>query len=327
MTRAGFGDGDRHGWLDTWTSLMTRVIHGRAAQDHLDAGVSGPAAVALYPVWAWTKARANVGRKDLSSDGGRLLLPIRVSWSSGPVFVVPEGQQSTATWHAEGLGIRENGQAVVTAQAGLLPAVAHLVQQPTPPQSVKVGVLPRREVVSELQGLADDGRVALWEAIKVMEPYVSRAVTRAHTHLSSTRVEDRRATRPLLDETGLESVRDEMTLGTDGAISSAPLVRIIELSMDPASTVNADPQRYLMTAVNRDALKLVRRRVGDPEPGLRIRELARELGVQDPKALLEEYNRRHGYDRLGAKRLVQALTLSPADAMAGWAPLPEGRAS
>jgi len=72
------------------------------------------AALAQLPIWWWTRPSAPVGRKDRSSDGGQLLLRVRINWAPAPVVVLPPGAEVTARWSAVGLGLSGTGETLLS---------------------------------------------------------------------------------------------------------------------------------------------------------------------------------------------------------------------
>ena len=112
----GYGAGDRHGWLDPMCALLEKIIIGRHAGVLLEDPEKLPetAALAQLPIWWWTRPSAPVGRKDRSSDGGQLLLPVRINWVPAPVVVLRAGTELRARWSAVGLGRSGTGDTVLS---------------------------------------------------------------------------------------------------------------------------------------------------------------------------------------------------------------------
>lgn len=314
----GFNSGDRHGWLASWSATLSRISWGRAAERLLAAGVPSRCAVVLLPVWTWHEPIRDVGRKAMARGGGRLLLPVRVVWERGPVLLVSYRHPVTDRWTAEGLGLHLDG-ALTVAAADRRGTVLRVADDELPDRT-RPGLLAQAAVQRELETLVADGRTAMWEAIALVTPFVEKAVTRAHAALSADVLGE--AGGRLCSPTTLEQVASTLTLGDDGPLEQVPVVRIINRVLEPGSTVRVDPQRYVLVAVNGVAGEAVKRAVGDPRVGGRVREVARSLpyGAGVPE-ILAHYTRLHPRDRLGHRRATDALTVAPDPLASSW-PLP-----
>ena len=66
----------------------------------------------------------------------------------------------------------------------------------------------------------------------------------------------------------------------------------------------------------------MRRAIGDPHVGPKVRGLARELGTTDVDTIVAAYRRRWPGDHLAADRAGQALSVG-SDAMAHWVQVAE----
>lgn len=346
--RAGFRAGDRHGFLAEWTSLLAQVQWGRAAAGLLDGPLPSRCALVALPMWSWHEPLADVGRKASARGGGKLLLPVRMVWSPGPLALVPAKTSLEASWSAEGLGLRISGHCTISATSGFHGALL----APDEPSTVLVaGVQDRASLRQALDDLVEQGRRATWEAVEKITPFAVRSVERAHRSMSVSALGEDGG--PLLSPTTLSKVVDSLTIGEEGPLETAPLGRIIESLLDPAATVRVDPQRFLMVALDRDAMAALRREVGDPHMGSKVRSVAREVGwsqgdaiavrellsgvprsdatrltvdaiIADYRSKVDEiidvYRERYPADQLGLRRTVRALTVSP-DPLASAVPL------
>lgn len=323
----GFRDGERHGWLDSWCGLIARIIHGRQAQQALEEGLPGDVAVAALPVWAWARPVTSVGRKGRARDGGVLLLPVRVDWSPTALAIVPAGSEGEYEFTAAGLGIEQRGRSVLSATGGAGFSAANLDLGIRPLERSVLPVLTAESAGRELARIAEDGTTALWEAVTSLETFIERAVLRAHTYISGD-VDSG----PLLDPGGLERVRDNLLFGAEGGSGPSSVMRIINRATDPTQFIRVDPQRWLTVELHRDAQQEVRRQVGDPATGSKIRRVARQVGVHrvtspaDIDRVVAACAVAHPRDRIGRGRVAAALSVGP-DAMAAAVPLSRWRAS
>lgn len=311
---AGYQAGMRHGWMDSWCGYLSRVLAGDAASALLAAELPLRAGVVVLPSWVWESPQIDVGRKDHAQGGGRLRLPIRVQWDSGPVQVVPLGDTVKTFWQAEGLGIAQAGQTSISCTPGSKESPQHVLG--VPPDSVIVEDVPRSDLVAKLAAMVQDGAVARWEAVGLLETYVSSAVSKAHAYISKD-VGGADAP-PLLDQIALDEVCDQMVVGSiERGEDRSPLLRIVDNSLRPEAYLRVDPARAAQLALRRDAQQLVRRKVGDPKAGSKIRALARAMGFTMPyrdvqvQAILAEYRLRHPAEKMGIDRVRAALSVAP----------------
>lgn len=312
---AGFADGDRHGWTDTWCSRLTRIMLGRVAAEHLASSpLPRRGAVVELPTWIWLPA-AGRGRKGIARDGGSLLMPARVEWSVPNPGIVPDGQMVTLRWRSHGMEQQISGTTTVTAgHAG-----ASFVDGEPPAGAVAVATEPAAALRRRLSDLSQDGAQAWWDALTSLEPFVERALTNGHAYLARD-VHGRDGAPPVLDEVSLAQLRDHMLLGEEGDKAS-PVGRLIEGSLDAARFASVDPERYVMTALRRDAQEAIRRRIGDPHVGSRIRRVAQEIGSRDIGLVVAAYNDGRRSDLIGPDRAEKALGVTPPDAIVRAVPL------
>ena len=104
-------------------------------------------------------------------------------------------------------------------------------------------------------------------------------MVRAHSSIRAEMGDPRTGTlgAPVVDQVKLDQLRDQMMFGDDTHSSAAE--RLLKLCTSPGTFRRVDPLRYLTTAIRRDATTAVRRAIGDPHIGPKVRGLARELGT------------------------------------------------
>ncbi|UQN30457.1 hypothetical protein [Brachybacterium kimchii] len=163
-----------------------------------------------------------------------------------------------------------------------------------------------------LEDLKERGELAKWEMLQALELFahekigsITSAICREISGI------DEADTAPhLLDDEQLNVVITNVIYGTSGKSSRA--LRGIERCLDPATTRNVDPVRYLTTQVRRDLADGVRVAVGDPQVGSRVRRIARGLGTGATlDQIIEHYNQAHTSDRISTSRAIRALTVAP----------------
>lgn len=311
---------DRHVTLSGLCSKLHAIIVGNRADTLLADPASLPEETGLWisPSWVWLHSRVNVGRKERAPDGTRLRLPVRVDWSDGPIQLISADEQTFANWTAAGLGHTAADTLPVTASRHLFDTQSET--SPTGmPTSVVVPVLDRDELVRELARLSDAGRSARWEALAYLEPYISRALLLAQSSVAHEMSQTWGVYRAVLDETKLEGIRDQMLLGNDG--HPGKVSQMLDRCLKPETFKKVEPLKYIKESLRRDANTEIRRAIGDPHIGAKIRRVQRELGTRDVDLIVEEYRRRYPKDRLSRDRAVAALSVAP-DAMACWWELP-----
>lgn len=307
----GFGSGQRHGAATTWCDCLSRMVVAEAARELLAVGLEGPGpfAVVVLPVWLWTPDLA-VGDKSLARDGGRLLLPARITTPS-PVVVLAEGESTTVAWDAAGPGLEAGDRITVTATTQAAWEPLDLTGHDVPPSAVEAGTMDADRVLACLEALVADGQVARFEAVSSLERYVTKAVNTYHASLSAE-VSDGAW---LMDFDTKQELVGDILYGSVGQ-GPSPAMRLVDRGLDPATYVRAEPTRVVRFTVRRMAIEAIQRRLGDPKFGTRIREVAREMGLghrhdDDAVALVTaEYRRRWPESRMGTKRVHDALTVA-----------------
>jgi len=329
----GYGAGDRHGWLDPMCALLEKIIIGRHAGVLLEDPEKLPetAALAQLPIWWWTRPSAPVGRKDRSSDGGQLLLPVRINWVPAPVVVLRAGTELRARWSAVGLGRSGTGDTVLSIDP------AHTGGPGYPSGTQMIGeraqfpLMSRRQLVVGLRRAVADGRKARWEALMALQPWVDRAVRNAHTAVAweiGGRERPDRAAPAVLDPVGLDAVAIRLMLGEDGHDGEGLVGNLLDRCLLPATFSKVEPSRYIFTTLKRDAEQEIRREIGDPRIGPKVRAMMRTILAEGASiaemeaSLVGRYNTRYPYDMLSRRRAPRALNAA-ADPMALTRPLSE----
>lgn len=308
MSAPGFSAGERHGWLDRLCIALEAVLAGEQAAKTLAAGAvddgltdHSHVSVVRLPMWIWRLPSIDVGRKAAARGGGSLLLPIRLQWREGPLRILAEGTHRLG-WEARGMGYDLKGVAEVAA-----------VRFPNPPAGagglehdrLEVGLIPAGNAARELERIATDGDLAWWQASGMIEPILLRALHRAHAVVGGDLRSDGGN---LIDPTDIEIIRDNLVLG-DGARDSSHIGRLLSRCLAPQTFTSVDPMRYITASLRRDAEEALRRHIGDPRLGPKIRRLAEEMGDKDVRGLVDAYNARYPSDHLGASRAEIALEI------------------
>ncbi|HOT80077.1 MAG TPA: hypothetical protein PKY13_08815 [Microthrixaceae bacterium] len=327
--RAGFDDGDRHGWNAVFCDRLERMMHGRAAADLAAA----PGALVTLPMFLWVPGVA-AGRKVNATGptGGGLRLPVRMTWSCGHAVIVGRDAPVTVRWKAAGLGISASGTTSITAGAGA-PAKRRTTVGPAvvcddlgAPADI-IGVWRTKTANGQFLGaLVSDGHAASWEARMSIEGYVDRACRLAADFIAREIAEFRGAptATSVVSDITLENIVTRMLVGTssDGATGerTGSVTNLLAKSLEPATFWRVDPQRFVRVWLQRDAESEVRRAIGDPWIAPKVRKVATATAAASsrrkypfrPKTQLKKtkelYNKKYPADRLGDRRLETALT-------------------
>lgn len=307
----------RHEWIDELCARLERIVHGQVAERILEHAVPDrDGAVAVAPVWRWVRPRIDMGRKAHRLDGAPMLMPVRMAWQPAPVVVLTS--PTPAAWSMTGLGHYGTGEVT------LVP-----VHQPTPAPTgdrfptdgtLDVETLDPAGVRARLQELVDDGRQARWDALMSLEHYVNRAVHHAVVSVSWDVSGATAGDQPawVLDDTGKQTVADRMLLGSDDHRSRVD--RLIERCLEPSVFVNVDPLRYVVKDLHRSAEAEVRKAIGDPHIGRKIRAVQRAMPSASLREVIATYREAHPGDHLSTRRAARALTAGP-DVMAAFTEL------
>jgi hypothetical protein len=210
-----------------------------------------------------------------------------------------------ATWRAAGLGLDDHGTTVLACTrtpGGRIDPGSGLPEQVTAP------AVSRAAMAHQLARIAAAGRAARWDLLQLLEPYTRAAVIKAHSRVSiEVAGAASTSSRPaVLDETDLEVVTDALLLGADGERSS-PVNRMLDRCLRPDTFRRVDPLRYIAVTLRRDAEQEIRRRIGDPRIGSKIRALhRRHPGITLPD-LIARYRELYPGDQLSVARATAAL--------------------
>jgi len=291
----------RHEWIDTWCGHLQRVLLA-AGQD---TPVAAGARLVALPAWLWMVPGIDVGRKAHRADGTSMLLPVRITWGSGTHLVALEPGTHRLPWTAVGMGHSSAGELVVEVDA----AGTHVA--PPHPDLTPVDLGPDSAALRDQ--VTSDATDARWQARMSLERMVTRAVDGALASVSADVLGARGPQMLVLDPTGRDQVIDQMLLGRDG--DDGAVSRLIERSLAPGAFVRVDPLRYLKVDLQRSAEAYVRRAIGDPPIGRKIRRVQRSMPQASIDEVISAYRQLHPGDDLSTGRAARALTAS-ADIMA-----------
>ena len=300
----GFSAGSRHGWLAEMCGYLAASIWARDASELLTDPDALPefAAVITLPVWHWALGGPSVGSKSNARGGGSLMLPTRIDWH-GPLVVIAAAEQSVLrSWSAAGMDSTGTGVTRVTVGANPDPErPAELAEHLTS------ALLPRRRLIKALELLVELGRTARWNAIQKLEPAVNHAVEMAHRQVAYEIAGDVPGAPPVVDPHSLESIKHEMLLGVDETCRGS-VARLWSRMEQPACFLRADPMLYVKSNLHRDAHEGVRRHIGDPKIGAKVRRAYARSSAGSLQDFVAEYRAQFPKDKLSVDRARAALT-------------------
>lgn len=315
-TQEGFGDGQKHGWLNQMCGYLTDIRRGRYAQAYLNGdhgALPARGAVVSMPMWVWKPSAGKVGRKSRSANGGELLLPVRVSWEPGALTVIGTGERSELEWTAAGLGATGTGQTVVEVVAPALSDQPCAIADGQLPETLKIASQHQRMIRRQLTKIVEAGHASQWQATMNLQPYVEQEVRAAAARIGHEIAGNGQPAVILLDGTSMEAVIDTVMLGSDDRVGA--ITRLLEKCLVPGTFVHVDPMKYIRGAIRRDSEEAVRVAVGEPRVGAKVRRHYRIHHPKTVEALIEGYRKEYPADRLAINRAEKSL-LPSLDPMA-----------
>lgn len=295
--------------LESICADLAAMIHSTDAAliENSEMPVGGVTLVRL-PIWVWTAAKINMGRKGASVDGTSPVMPVRLLWDGGSVLAIPSGEKVSLSWRMVGLGHDESGTASVhiSEDNGV-----HVEGGPDLPLAPVVEtILNIRVLASRLRGLINTGKDARWHLITGLEGYTRHRLTIANyavAHELGGSSHDRSFS-AVLDDISIDDLVSELLFG-DGADSS--VTRMIDRALEPTKFRGVDPLRYFAVAIRARAEEAIRRRIGDPKVGPKVRRVMEISGAKSIEELLAAYREAFPNDSLAHKRAIAALTAGP----------------
>jgi hypothetical protein len=322
----------KHPSLEVLCTRLERIMHGLAAKAILDAGeLPERAGIVTLPVWSWEHPLIDVGRKDKAhGTGERMLMPVRNAWDTPSVVLVAD-EAVPVSYRTRGMGHATAGQSKLVRRPGEAP-VAAVTALPSLAEPVFVGAGIKSRNAAYLNALVKAGEAAHWDVLTDLEPKLRSSVFQAHLFVCYEIGLSTGIVEPMLDELGLEQIVDTMMYGEildedagerEKGKPSA-MFRLIELCLEPDCFVKVDPLKYMTKHMRRDAETQIRRRLGDPHIGPKIREIARRNPRAEITDIVEAYREVYPKDRLSLPRARAALSVSPSASARSTLLAPEG---
>ncbi len=322
MHRTGMaedGQPRRHPVLETFCRRLESILWGRAAETLRDAGrPAGEREVLLLPMWDWRLPAMEIGRKGLDHEtGAALLMPVRLDWGGNDALlhlVDPAGPSPSYRWTAHSMGWGDTGEfqpnsSRSASHPGLCDGIVGSDNHYAP------GI--RRCAVEDLDELVRAGRQSQWQLLFSLEPFVTSTVHKAHSAVSHEISELTGRFQPVLHDTGIEQIVNVLMVGepTAGVADTPSVPRLLEQCLRHDRFTTVDPLMFLRRNLRRDAEDQVRRAIGDPRIGPKVRRLARQMPGASVGEIVAAYRLEHPKDRLSTARAEAALQVG-SDPMA-----------
>lgn len=325
----------RHPTLDSLCSHLETILWGRAAEDLLSAagavdaaaGGTRPRTLVLLPAWDWRLPAMEIGRKGRDHESGEaLLMPVRLDWGGNEALVRLEGHRGPERpyhWTAQSMGWTDRGELTHDSEfsqknsheAENLSRVVSLNAIVSDVSYSAPGIY--RCTAQSLHDLVRAGRQSQWQLLFSLEPFVTATVHKAHSAVSHEIGALTGRVQTVLHETGIEQVVNVMMVG-DSAVDTADgasVSRLLEHCLRPDRFAKVDPLMYLSRNLRRDAEDHIRRAIGDPRIGPKVRRVAAQMPGASLEEIVTAYRAEFPQDKLSTSRAQAALNVG-SDPMA-----------
>lgn len=247
---------------------------------------------------------------------GERLVEVFLNWKLGPAVALADGATVEVTWSYTEHRKTTTGTAVLTAHAGVVDTAGDYPEHATAPRThLTFGTRGWDRVIAKLTGTASESE---WRLLSELERYVTFSLETANRRVAreiegdveDTDIVDYYVDRDnfgVVDGIAIEKLTTELLFGRAGAANGSVVKRLI--GRCATTSINNQPlPSYLATNIYSHAEEHVRREIGDPHVGRKVRRLARRAGARDLESILAAYRQAHPNDELGAGRAIAALT-------------------
>jgi hypothetical protein len=210
-------------------------------------------------------------------------------------------------WEASGAGHLRHGVTKVTAHADIgEPELRYIDDTALVPSHIIVPLMVRTRATSILKTLIEDGHTAQWEAISKIEHHLSWAFERARASVRNELFDGQGV---VVDDQTCTAIKNEILLGNPTSKQkSTAVLRLLDRCLRPGTFERVDPERYVRMALVSGSETAIRRHIGDPHIGRKIRKLRAERHWESADELVAEYRRRYPNDCLSTHRTYAALS-------------------
>lgn len=287
------------------------VIAGQAAQELL-ASRARPStgSLIILPSWVWRIPIIDVGRKGRSATGELHTMPARIVWDGSPVHVLRPRQKLQIGWRITGLGHGELGTSLIHINGGYGVQIKPEPNQHMTPVRRPFGSYHAFQKC--VGAVVESGNEARWRIIASLELFTKSKLARANSTVAAELGEYHKyAISSVLDDIGLDDLLSQMLYGDGG---SSVISRLVDRGLKPDTFNRVDPMHYFSASIRARAEEAIRRRIGDPKVGPKVRRIFMKTNAKSIDELLTAYRKVYPKDSLARKRAIAALT-SGSDAM------------
>ncbi|MGO1851817.1 MAG: hypothetical protein ACTH0V_00225 [Microbacteriaceae bacterium] len=304
--------------LDRW---MRRMRHSHDLAGVKPGEVDVPVAIVQLPTHAALAQPHGEGRA----------LRAWVTWSEPTVRIVPAGSVVHADWSIRADGdIVARGTATIDHSTSGAPWFSDLPPAlPEGVDQVRFDIARRaRALRQRIEELAADGLMAEFEALDGLAPFIRDTVRRKNCRVAAEIIHADQPIDPssqrapvVIDGLREEEVVDEMTVGRPGQQTTAFLFRALRQAAHGDVLERVPVSHYLQSRIAAEAEVAIRRVIGDPNLGRRLRRewrswaAGRDSGAVDPKAeitaFINHWNTTNPGSRVGVKVATSAITAGP----------------
>lgn len=334
------GDAPISSWFRRNIPLLSSVIHGLDAQKALAdlPDASGRVGLVMMPAFLWISADPTaVGRKAGYRPGGPTnRLPMRVNWQPGTITLLTDTHDSSTpgghtittcdetgtahtplAWTSVGPGYsghgtvtpRFDGQDWHRAPSG---TTAH-TEVAALGRHLPVSAQTHEAIEATLTELIDRGRLAYWDLLAELEELLRAALERSRVAISSEITDALDLPyQHVVSDTTLESILNETTYGAQDNNGRSRVMKLLDRCCQPEKFQKVDPQRYIIVSLREQADSSIRKKLGDPHIGPKIRRIVNENPeLRTISDILDTYRRTYPADQLGVDRLAAAFSFAP----------------
>lgn len=286
-------------------TLLDQMIWARCAREQ--ARPRHRVRLHALPPTMWIRPARGIGGHKATRTG---TLPATIAWREGALHAADPAieRPTSAGWSVDAAGTRLHGTIdLAKGQTELGRPTGSMWPAHQAP------VLSAYEATRLLEEFIERGELARWTMLMHLEQFARESVHQIAASICReiTGIEDHEVAVLLLDDQQLDLVVTQVLYGSSGPDSR--VLRSLDRCLDPATTRNVDPIRYLTTQIRRDLGDQVRVAIGDPQVGPRVRRVARSLGTgAGLEQIISRYNDLHPSDRVSTTRAIRALTVAPS---------------
>ena len=293
------------------------ILAANAASNLIDDGANTVAGTVItMPSWIWIVPVIDVGRKGVAANGDLNEMPTRIVWSTGPVLVREPNTEVTLQWHITGMGHDVRGELTVPSTSDMAQPFDLGIASILPP--VVRAFSTNSHLARILRAMVKAGNESRWSLVSSLETFALQKLVHANSTVAAELGEhNERAISTVIDEIAIDDLLSEMLYGKPSSrassteVASSVITRMVDRSLLSGTFQRVDPMRYFTVNIRARAEEAIRRRIGDPKIGPKVRRVFAKTGAQSVDELIVAYNHLYPNDSLARKRAIAALSAGP----------------